>query len=254
MNPQEVARACAEVAIGMRPPGQLKMHVDRDELARLARRGQAVLRHPSSRAQQNVARIRKVTGVRACVVAAGVVETSAVLLGDELDSPRGRIYLIKDMLENQRKPGPETVKHIDRCLSCLSCMTTCPSGVNYMHLVDHARAYIHENYGRPWHERALRRLLAWVLPYPGRFRAALLLARLGRDARELQISLSGLDFRDAPTAEPERGETLLEGYELDGTLLWRINLGRNIREGAHYTQFMVYALRRGDPASGSTPR
>ena len=102
------------------------------------------------------------------------------LLGDELDSPRGRIYLIKDMLENQRKPGPETVKHIDRCLSCLSCMTTCPSGVNYMHLVDHARAYIHENYQRPWHERAVRRLLAWVLPYPGRFRAALTLAKLGR--------------------------------------------------------------------------
>ena len=101
------------------------------------------------------------------------------LLGDELDSPRGRIYLIKDMLENQRKPGPETVKHIDRCLSCLSCMTTCPSGVNYMRLVDHARAYIHENYTRPWHERAVRRLLAWVLPYPGRFRAALTLAKLG---------------------------------------------------------------------------
>lgn len=102
------------------------------------------------------------------------------LLGDELDSPRGRIYLIKDMLENQRKPGPETVKHIDRCLSCLSCMTTCPSGVNYMHLVDHARAYIHEHCRRPWHERAVRRLLAAVLPYPGRFRAALTLARLGR--------------------------------------------------------------------------
>lgn len=102
------------------------------------------------------------------------------LLGDELDSPRGRIYLIKDMLENGRKPGPETVKHIDRCLSCLSCMTTCPSGVNYMHLVDHARAYIHEHYRRPWHERAVRRLLAWVLPYPGRFRAALALAKLGR--------------------------------------------------------------------------
>lgn len=102
------------------------------------------------------------------------------LLGDELDSPRGRIYLIKDMLENQRKPGPETVKHIDRCLSCLSCMTTCPSGVNYMHLVDHARAYIHENYQRPWHERAVRHLLAAVLPYPGRFRAALILAKLGR--------------------------------------------------------------------------
>ncbi len=103
-----------------------------------------------------------------------------VLLGDELDSPRGRIYLIRDMLENQRKPGPETVRHIDRCLSCLSCMTTCPSGVNYMHLVDHARAYIHENYRRPWHERAVRRLLAAVLPYPGRFRAALTLAKFGR--------------------------------------------------------------------------
>jgi glycolate oxidase iron-sulfur subunit len=103
-----------------------------------------------------------------------------VLLGDELDSPRGRIYLIKDMLENQRKPGPETVKHVDRCLSCLSCMTTCPSGVNYMHLVDHARAYIQENYRRPWHERAVRRVLAAVLPYPGRFRAALRLAKLGR--------------------------------------------------------------------------
>ncbi|WP_423606793.1 glycolate oxidase subunit GlcF [Sphingomonas sp. MS122] len=103
-----------------------------------------------------------------------------VLLGDELDSPRGRIYLIKDMLEKQRKPGPETVKHVDRCLSCLSCMTTCPSGVNYMHLVDHARAYIHENYKRPWHERAMRQVLAWVLPYPARFRAALTLAKLGR--------------------------------------------------------------------------
>ncbi len=103
-----------------------------------------------------------------------------VLLGDENDSPRGRIYLIKDMLENQRVPGPETVKHVDRCLSCLACMTTCPSGVNYMHLVDHARAYIHEHYRRPWHERATRRLLAWVLPHSGRMRLALELAPLGR--------------------------------------------------------------------------
>ncbi|OYU35252.1 glycolate oxidase subunit GlcF [Novosphingobium sp. PASSN1] len=103
-----------------------------------------------------------------------------VLLGDENDSPRGRIYLIKDMLENQRKPGRETVKHVDRCLSCLACMTTCPSGVNYMHLVDHARAYIHEHYKRPWHERATRRLLALVLPYPGRMRLALEWAPLGR--------------------------------------------------------------------------
>ncbi|MEG3181160.1 glycolate oxidase subunit GlcF [Sphingomonas sp. LT1P40] len=103
-----------------------------------------------------------------------------VLLGDELDSPRGRIYLIKDMLENERQPGPETVKHIDRCLSCLACTTTCPSGVDYMHLVDHARAYIAEHYERPWHERLIRSVLAAVLPHPARFRATLRLARLGR--------------------------------------------------------------------------
>src|SRR3954466_12956406 len=103
-----------------------------------------------------------------------------VLLGDELDSPRGRIYLIKDMLESGRPATPEVVKHVDRCLSCLSCMTTCPSGVNYMHLVDHARRYIEETYDRPWHEKALRRVLSAVLPYPARFRAAVAGARLGR--------------------------------------------------------------------------
>ena len=103
-----------------------------------------------------------------------------VLLGDELDSPRGRIYLIKDMLENERAPSAEVVKHVDRCLSCLSCMTTCPSGVNYMHLVDHARAYINTNYKRSWHERMLRSILAWILPYPARFRMALRLAQVAR--------------------------------------------------------------------------
>ena len=70
------------------------------------------------------------------------------LLGDELDGPRGRIYLIKDMLENQRKPSERIVKHIDRCLSCCSCMTTCPSGVNYMHIIDHGRNYIEKYYQR----------------------------------------------------------------------------------------------------------
>ena len=103
-----------------------------------------------------------------------------VLLGDELDSPRGRIYLMKDMLENEREPTAEIVKHIDRCLSCLSCMTTCPSGVNYMHLVDHARAYINDRYARPWRERAYRSLLALVLPNPRLFRLALRLAPLAR--------------------------------------------------------------------------
>ncbi|KAA2315649.1 glycolate oxidase iron-sulfur subunit [Pseudooceanicola sediminis] len=105
------------------------------------------------------------------------------MLGDELDSPRGRIYLIKDMLENERVPDEKTVKHIDRCLSCLACMTTCPSGVHYMHLVDHARAYIEKRYRRPWHDRMLRSLLAAILPYPRRFRAALWGARIVRPLR-----------------------------------------------------------------------
>ena len=102
------------------------------------------------------------------------------VLGDELDSPRGRIYLIKDMLENDRDPDAKTVKHIDRCLSCLACMTTCPSGVHYMHLVDHAREYIEQRYKRPFGDRALRWILARVLPYPMRFRVALLGAKIGR--------------------------------------------------------------------------
>jgi len=108
-----------------------------------------------------------------------------VLLGDELDSPRGRIYMIKDMLERERRPSPTVVKHVDRCLSCLSCVTTCPSGVNYMHLIDHARAYIHQHYARPLHERVLRRALAWVLPHPGRFRLALRAAAIGRPLQVL---------------------------------------------------------------------
>ncbi len=102
------------------------------------------------------------------------------LLGDELDSPRGRIYLIKDMLENDRPADEKLVKHIDRCLSCLSCMTTCPSGVNYMHLVDHARAHIDQTYRRPLPDRLLRGVLAFVLPYPRRFRAALIGAFFAR--------------------------------------------------------------------------
>ncbi|WP_309663666.1 glycolate oxidase subunit GlcF, partial [Tabrizicola sp.] len=99
---------------------------------------------------------------------------------DELDSPCGRIYLIKDMLEQGRPADVRTVKHIDRCLSCLACMTTCPSGVHYMHLVDHARDYIERTYRRPLSDRALRWVLAKVIPYPGRFRLALLGARIGR--------------------------------------------------------------------------
>jgi len=106
-----------------------------------------------------------------------------VLLGDELDSPRGRIYLIKDMLEGERQPSPEVVKHIDRCLSCLSCSTTCPSGVDYRKLIDHARAYVEDRYRRPWPDRLYRSLLAAVLPHPERFRLALRLAGLARPFR-----------------------------------------------------------------------
>jgi glycolate oxidase iron-sulfur subunit len=103
-----------------------------------------------------------------------------LLLGDELDSPRGRIYLIKDMLEGGKPATEQVVRHVDRCLSCLSCMTTCPSGVHYMHLVDHARAYIEKTYTRPWPERALRRVLSFVLPHPWRFRVALVGAWFAR--------------------------------------------------------------------------
>ncbi|MEX3007115.1 glycolate oxidase subunit GlcF [Hoeflea sp. TYP-13] len=115
-----------------------------------------------------------------------------VTLGNELDSPRGRIYLIKDMLENGRPADAQIVKHVDRCLSCLACMTTCPSGVHYMHLVDHARAHIEKTYRRPLFNRLNRDVLAFVLPYPKRFRFALNLARFARPLAPLFKMLPGL--------------------------------------------------------------
>ena len=120
--------------------------------------------------------------LRACVHCGFCTATcpTYVLLGDELDSPRGRIYLIKDMLENDRPATPEVVKHIDRCLSCLACMTTCPSGVHYIHLVDHARAHVEKTYTRPLADRLLRAVLAKVLPNPAWFRPALLLGWLAK--------------------------------------------------------------------------
>jgi glycolate oxidase iron-sulfur subunit len=120
--------------------------------------------------------------LRACVHCGFCTATcpTYVLLGDELDSPRGRIYLIKEMLEKDAPPTREVVKHIDRCLSCLACMTTCPSGVNYMHLVDQARVRIEQQYGRPLTERMLRAVLALVLPRPKLFRICMVLARIAR--------------------------------------------------------------------------
>ena len=108
-----------------------------------------------------------------------------VLLGDELDSPRGRIYLIKDMLESGRPATEEVVRHVDRCLSCLACMTTCPSGVNYMHLVDHARTYIERTYERPADQRWLRDVLSRVLPRPRVLRSALKMAQAAKPFRRL---------------------------------------------------------------------
>jgi glycolate oxidase iron-sulfur subunit len=114
-----------------------------------------------------------------------------VELGNELDSPRGRIYLIKDMLEAGRPADEKTVLHIDRCLSCLACMTTCPSGVDYGHLVDTARQHIEKTYRRPLPDRLMRNVLAAVLPYPGRFRLALMGARLARPFAGLFDALGG---------------------------------------------------------------
>lgn len=127
-----------------------------------------------------VARSNKI--LRTCVHCGFCTATCPTyqVLGDELDSPRGRIYLIKDMLESGRPADERTVKHIDHCLGCLSCMTTCPSGVHYAHLLEHAREHIEATYRRPWRERMLRRVLKLVLPYPGRFRLALLGAKMAR--------------------------------------------------------------------------
>lgn len=143
-------------------------------------------------------------------------------LGNELDSPRGRIYLIKDMLENGRAADEQVVTHIDRCLSCLSCVTTCPSGVDYMHLIDHARVHIENTYRRPLADRLVRSLLAAVLPYPARFRTALTLARFGRpfapllkQVKALRPLAAMLDLAPQAAATPQssvlRGAQPLRG-------------------------------------------
>jgi glycolate oxidase iron-sulfur subunit len=131
-------------------------------------------------ADPDVAESEKI--LRACVHCGFCTATcpTYVLDGNELDSPRGRIYLIKDMLENDRPASADVALHIDRCLSCLACMTTCPSGVHYMHLVDHARVHIENTYQRPVSERLLRDMLARLLPYPQRFRLALAAALLAK--------------------------------------------------------------------------
>jgi len=131
-------------------------------------------------ADPNIATADKI--LRACVHCGFCLATcpTYVLLGDELDSPRGRIYLIKEMLEQDAPATEEVVTHIDRCLSCLACMTTCPSGVHYMHLVDHARAHIEATYERPLLDRLMRLFLAQVMPYPRRLRLAMMAGVIGK--------------------------------------------------------------------------
>jgi glycolate oxidase iron-sulfur subunit len=141
-----------------------------------------------------------------------------VTLGDELDSPRGRIYLIKDMLENDKPASDRVVRHLDRCLSCLSCMTTCPSGVDYMHLIDHARSHIEKTYQRSFGDRWLRRVLAFVVPRPTVFRLSLMAAKLaspfaglfpGRLAGMIRMAARPIDapsWVDKPQVIPARGE------------------------------------------------
>ena len=144
--------------------------------------------------------------LRACVHCGFCTATcpTYLLLGDEDDLPRGRIYLIKDMLEKGEPARREVVKHIDRCLSCLSCMTTCPSGVHYMHLVDHARDHIEETYRRPVADRLLRALLVKVLPNAKLFRMALIGALIARPLRPLLRFAEALaprrDARPCPDA------------------------------------------------------
>jgi glycolate oxidase iron-sulfur subunit len=176
--------------------------------------------------------------LRACVHCGFCTATcpTYVLLGDELDSPRGRIYLIKEMLEKDKPPTTEVVKHIDRCLSCLACMTTCPSGVNYMHLVDQARVRIEEQYVRSPTERTLRAILALVLPRPKLFRAGMMLARFGRPLAALlpeskTVSASPTFFSRikamlalAPHRLPPRGPSGGSVFPAQGTRRGRVAL------------------------------
>jgi len=156
--------------------------------------------------------------LRACVHCGFCTATcpTYVLLGDELDSPRGRIYLIKNMLEQGGRVPAETVTHVDRCLSCLACMTTCPSGVNYMHLVDHGRRHIEQHYRRPIVERALRRSLGAILSQPARFRWALRAAQFVRPFAPLLPARLRAMLSLAPATLPAPATDAGPAYPVEG--------------------------------------
>ncbi len=204
-----------------------------------------------------------------------------VLLGDELDSPRGRIYLIKEMLEQDRPATSRDVLHIDRCLSCLSCMTTCPSGVHYMHLVDHGRAHVEKTYRRPFLDRTLRALLATVLPRPTLFRLALvggmlarpfarfLPGRLGAMLRLTPASLPNPSPMDRPQIFAAQGPTRLRVALLTGCaqpvldpaineatirLLTRLGCEVAVAPGAGCCGALTHHLGQVDESHGSAAR
>ncbi|WP_135449815.1 glycolate oxidase subunit GlcF [Tabrizicola caldifontis] len=195
---------------------------------------------PEQLADPGIARANQI--LRSCVHCGFCTATCPTyqVLGDELDSPRGRIYLIKDMLEAGRPADEKTVKHLDRCLSCLACMTTCPSGVHYMHLVDHARAHVEKTYRRPFMDRVLRAVLARVIPYPRRFRLALLAAKIGRpfagmvpDARLRSMlamapkTIPPVSRNDDPQVFPAQGERRMRVALLTGCAQKALNTDIN---------------------------
>ena len=146
------------------------------------------------------------------------------ILGDELDGPRGRIYLIQDMLENERKPSKKVVKHIDRCLSCYSCMTTCPAGVNYMHVIDHGRKYIEKNYDRPLFDKILRNFLSKVLPNTQYFKLTSYLVKIGKLFKFLFPKKIKDMMELMPTSFPEKTIKVKEMYPANGNNIARVAL------------------------------
>lgn len=136
------------------------------------------------------------------------------LLGDERDGPRGRIYLIKQMLENGSATR-ETQRHLDRCLSCRSCETTCPSGVEYGRLLDIGRSLLESQVQRPLTERLQRQALLRTVPHPGRFKPLARLAGLTRAILPAALKKSIPTITAAPGPWPsgkhERRVLLLEG-------------------------------------------
>ena len=137
----------------------------------------AIPHHPNDSA--DIAEAEKI--LRSCVHCGFCNATCPTyqLLGDELDGPRGRIYLIKEMLEGNTVTK-KTQLHLDRCLTCRNCETTCPSGVQYGRLIDIGRNEIEKRSTRPLWERLIRGALLAVFPYTGRMRIALLLGNLAR--------------------------------------------------------------------------